>query len=184
MRGLLPPFAGTDPTTLARSPFLATMGELVAQLGGTPERRQLLRNLIAYRALLSGDGYNTGLQFIDGSFVEDIERSENRAPRDIDVFSLVDIPPKYLADRTLWSASGLQFWNTEIADRNKNKSRFALDTYALLFQELPAIGLISGVIYWYSLFSHQRTTLAWKGFVALLLDPQGDQAALITLGSS
>jgi hypothetical protein len=168
MRGLLPPFVGPNPATNIRSPYRATMVELVTQLATTPERRQLLRNLIAYRALLATDGYVNGIQFIDGSFVENIERNENRAPNDIDIFSLLETPQKYANDMILWfNGGGMLFWNNEVADRNRNKQRFALDTYALLFQQLTPMRLIEGVIYWYGLFSHQRQTFAWKGFLAL-----------------
>jgi hypothetical protein len=184
MRGLLPPFVGVDATTQDRSPYPATMAEVVTQLGTTPQRRQLLRNLIAYRALLASDGYQSGIQFIDGSFVENIEGAANRSPSDIDVFSILNAPQKYASDMTAWARSGINFWQTEIADRDKNKQRFSLDTYALLYEELTPIRLIQGVIYWYGLFSHQRDTFAWKGFLALMLDPAGDQAALASLGSA
>jgi len=184
VRGLLPPFVGADATTQERSPYPATMVDIVAQLGTTPQRRQLLRNLIAYRALLASDGYQSGIQFIDGSFVENIEGSANRPPSDIDVFSILNAPQKYLSDQATWASIGRNFWQTEIADRNKNKQRFSLDTYALLYEELQPVGLIRNVIYWYGLFSHQRDTFAWKGFVVLTLDPAGDQVALAQLGSA
>jgi hypothetical protein len=184
VRGLLPPFVGADATTQDRSPYLATMAEVVTQLGTTPQRRQLLRNLIAYRQLLAVEGYQNGVQFIDGSFVENIEGSANRPPSDIDVFSLLNAPQKYRSDPSAWASTGLTFWQTEIADRNKNKQRFSLDTYAVLYEELQPMGLIQYIIYWYGLFSHQRDTFAWKGFVVLPLDPIGDQAALALIGSN
>lgn len=180
----MPPFLGADETTHTRSPYLVTMGELAAALGSTPQRRQLLRNLIAYRAVIAGDGYQSGIQFVDGSFVENIEVTASRPPSDIDVFSILDAPAKYQSDPAAWAATGLPFWQKEVSDRDRNKTRFSLDTYADLFQEMAPLGLIDSVIYWYSLFSHQRTTLAWKGFAALVLDPAGDQVALTALGSA
>jgi hypothetical protein len=185
IRGLLPPFIGTDATTARRSPYVTTMVEVAAQLGTTPNRRQLLRNLIAYRGLLANDGYQSGVQFIDGSFVENIEDNAKRPPGDIDVLSILSVPPKYVSDPTLWTSAGLPFWRTEIADRDKNKVRYSLDTYAFLYEEfVPSpMRLINYVIYWYGLFSHQRSTFAWKGFLALGLDPVNDQAALAALGS-
>ena len=183
MRGLLPPFIGVDATTQERSPYLTNMPELVTALGTTPQRRQLLRNLISYRQLLGAEGYTSGIQFVDGSFVENVEGHSGRPPGDIDVFSILNAPQKYIVNPPEWATTGLPFWQAEIVDRDRNKLRFALDTYALLFEELQPLGLIQGTIYWYGLFSHQRGTLAWKGFAALLLDPAGDQAALATLGS-
>ncbi|WP_431303016.1 DUF6932 family protein [Sediminicoccus sp. BL-A-41-H5] len=184
MRGLLPPFIGADAATHDRSPYVSTMSELGASLGTTPERRHLLRNLIAYRALIASDGYTSGFQFIDGSFVENIEALAGRPPGDIDVFSLLDAPTKYLTNSVSWQTHGLPFWQHEIANRNHNKARFSLDTYALLFQELQPMGLIQATIYWYSLFSHQRNTFAWKGFATIPLDPAGDQVALAALGTT
>lgn len=183
LRGLLPPFIGADATTPDRSPYWVTMPELVAAFGTTPHRQQLLRNLIAYRALLAQGGYVGGIQFIDGSFVENVE-ALNRNPSDIDVFSILNAPPRYLTDPAAWQATGLPFWNAEVADRNLNKQRFSLDTYAVLFEERQAqpMNLISDIIYWYGLFSHQRTTFAWKGFAGIALDPAADQAALSALG--
>lgn len=188
LRGLLPPFNGPDATTFDRSPYVAGMTELVQAFGTTPQRKSLLSNLITYRTLLASDGYQNGIQFIDGSFVENIEATAGRPPGDIDVFSLVNVPPKYLgaAGGTDWTTTGLRFWTEEVADRNKNKLRFSLDTYAALYEELAGSpsGLIRGVIYWYSLFSHQRNTLAWKGFVAVPLNPADDATAQANLGGT
>lgn len=186
LRGLLPPFVGADATTPDRSPDWVTMPELVGTFATTPHRRQLLRNLIAYRALLAQEGYVGGIQFIDGSFVENVEALANRNPSDIDVFSVLNAPPKYLTDAAAWQATGLPFWQTEVINRDLNKQRFSLDTYAVLFEERQAqpMNLIGDIIYWYGLFSHQRDTFAWKGFAGLALDPAADQAALSALGSA
>jgi hypothetical protein len=186
MRGLLPPFVGSDAVTVDRSPYWTTMPELVAAMGTTPHRRQLLRNLITYRGLLAGEGYIGGIQFVDGSFVENVEINTNRPPSDLDVFSVLNVPPKYIPDMAAWQTVGLPFWQREVIDRDRNKLRFSLDTYAVLFEELQTrpMNLIGYIIYWYSLFSHQRGTLAWKGFAGLALDPAGDQAALSALGSA
>ena len=184
LRGLLPPFVGVDAATQDRSPYWVTMPDLAAAFGTTPHRCQLLRNLITYRALLAQEGYLGGIQFIDGSFVENVEVLANRNPRDIDVFSILNVPPKYLTDVAAWQAKGLPFWQAEVANRDLNKQRFSLDTYAVLFDERQAqpMNLISDIIYWYGLFSHQRDTFAWKGFAGLALDPAADQAALSQLG--
>lgn len=184
LRGLLPPFVGADAATQDRSPYWATMPELVAAFGTTPHRCALLRNLIAYRALLAQGGYVGGIQFIDGSFVENVEALANRDPSDIDVFSILSAPPRYLTDPAAWQATGLTFWNAEVANRDLNKQRFSLDTYAVLFEEIQVqpINYINQIIYWYGLFSHQRDTFAWKGFAGLALDPAADQVALTALG--
>lgn len=97
-RGLLPPVIGADETTRDRSPYFASMTELVATLGTTPWRENLLFGLLEYRKLLGHHGYTDGLQFIDGSFVENVEVGENRDPGDIDVFSFLMRPAAYQQD--------------------------------------------------------------------------------------
>ena len=158
------------------------MVEMATTFGTTPHRRQLLRNLISYRQLISAGGYTMGVQFFDGSFVENVEAHSGREPKDIDVFSLLHVPQQYIQDPASWSAGGLQFWAAEIQNQPLNKARFKLDTYASLVEDFPLVDLVKLVIYWYSLFSHQRDTFAWKGFVAVLLDTSQDADALTLLG--
>lgn len=180
--GLLPPIAGADEVDKDRSPYIITMPELVNALGTTPRRQRLLRNLLAYRALMYGHGYSAGIQFLDGSFVEDVERHSGREPGDIDVFSLLSIPQRYVQNPATWMPDGFNFWAGEIQNQPLNKIRFELDTYAVLIEDMPFVHLVKDVMYWYSLFSHQRLTFAWKGFVAVLLDQRQDADALLALG--
>ena len=178
----MPPFVGEPAATANRSPYIVPLGELIDTFGTTEARRALLRNLLRYRELLAGAGYVSGLQFIDGSFVESVEVTQGRAPNDIDLFSFLNAPASFLDGSSNWSLHGLPFWKDEIINRKKNKERFCLDTYAILLQERDLASLIQDAIYWYSLFSHQRETLAWKGFAAVPLDVDGDQAAKAALG--
>lgn len=181
--GLLPPIAGPTAVDRNRSPYFATPIELVQSFGTTPRRQHLLRNLLSYRSLMYNNGYLSGIQFLDGSFVENVECHSNREPGDIDVYSLLDAPEEILQNPTLWqSDQGYKFWADEIQNHPLNKKRFELDTYALLIQELPFPYLIQDVLYWYSLFSHQKLTFAWKGFVAVPLDKNQDDDAIALLG--
>lgn len=180
-QGLLPPIGGSGPTDRDRSPYIVTMSELVNSFGTTPHRQKLLRYLLTYRQLMYAGGYSSGLQFLDGSFVENVE-AQGREPRDIDVFSLVHLPDHYKKNPSSWHQGGFQFWAEEIQNQPKNKDRFKLDTYAALVEEFQLLGLLQNVMYWYSLFSHQRDTFAWKGFVAVLLDQAQDVEALTILG--
>ncbi|NEI70496.1 hypothetical protein GR212_13020 [Rhizobium lusitanum] len=154
------------------------MPEFVQAFATSIERKSLLRNLIAYRALIATDGYERGYQFFDGSFVENVEVTRGRAPKDIDVFTMLHAPQKYLDSFALWQGPGFQFWSSEIADQKLNKERFSLDTYALLIEDAPLDRMLEQVMYWYSLFSHQRDTFAWKGFVAVSFDRAQDDEAL------
>ena len=177
-QGMLPPTIGSDPTTADRSPYFVTMPDFVRSFATSPERKTLIRNLISYRALISTDGYVSGIQFLDGSFVENIEATRGRPPKDIDIFTMLNAPQKYLDNIALWHSHGFRFWSDEIAHQKRNQDRFSLDTYALLIEEAPLGQMLQQVMYWYSLFSHQRDTFAWKGFVAVPFDQAQDSDAL------
>jgi hypothetical protein len=175
-QGLLPPFLGPE-NSPARSPYHATITEFVEHFATSLHRVKLIGGLLGYRAMLAGLGYVNGLQFLDGSFVEQVEVRESRPPGDIDVFSYLVRPDKYRQDPTLWASGGLDEWQREIVDAAKNKSRFHLDTYGLADDNFDINVIIDQTIYWYSLFSHRRTTFEWKGFVRVPLSPQDDAAA-------
>jgi hypothetical protein len=176
-RGFLPPFLGADATTALRSPYDATMTELVTALGTTPERQNLLFGLIEYRALLHGFGYHYALQFVDGSFAENVEVREGRPPGDIDVFTFAMLPVQYHGDGVLWATIGFPQWENEVVNKGLNKQRYQLDTYGVIVDQVGPLGVMNATIYWYGLFSHKKVTQDWKGFVRLPLNPRDDQAA-------
>lgn len=176
-RGLMPPYIGSDATTPDRSPYDVRITEIVMELGTTPFRKRLLQGLLNYRRLLGTLGYTHGLQFIDGSFVENVEARESRSPGDIDIFSFLVRPTKYQTDPQLWQNTGYQEWATEIVDRGKNKSRFGLDTYAIAIDQQSPLNVINETVYWYSLFSHKRISHDWKGFLRVSLNAADDQSA-------
>jgi hypothetical protein len=147
-RGLLPAFEGSDETTANRSPYDATMAEVVARFGGSDERRVLIRGLLDYRGLLLRLGYTDGIQFVDGSFVENVEAREGRPPRDIDVFSFLVRPAKYRLDPALWASAGFAEWAQEVVDRPRDMARFNLDTYAVAADEHDGLRIILTTIYW------------------------------------
>jgi Family of unknown function (DUF6932) len=157
------------------------MTDLVAALGSTNHRKTLLQGLLDYRALLATLGYQTGLQFIDGTFVENVEQREQRDPGDIDVFSFLVRPQRYQQDAQLWQQTGFPEWNAEIVDFDRNKLRFGLDTYAVAVDEQGPLRLINATVYWYSLFAHKRVTHDWKGFLWVPIDAQDDATARAAL---
>ena len=180
-RGYLPPFLGADATTPARSPYDTTMSEMVAALGTSPERSNLLVGLIKYRELLGSFGYIHGVQFVDGSFVENVETREARSPGDIDVFSFLIRPPQYQSNVPHWQATGFPQWMNEVVNFALNKQRYNIDTYAIAVDQHGPLQLINETIYWYGLFSHKKVTQDWKGFLRLPLNPSDDQSALAAI---
>jgi hypothetical protein len=182
-RGFLPPFLGADETTPSRSPYDATMTELVTALGTTPPRQNLLFGLLKYRKLLGLLGYVNGVQFIDGSFVENVETRDTRDPSDIDVFSFLMQPAQYLGNIPLWQSTGFPQWVGEVVNQSLNKQRYQCDTYGIVVDQGGPLEMMNATIYWYSLFSHKKVTHDWKGFVRIPLNPADDQAALASIVS-
>lgn len=135
-------------------------------LGHTAQRRQLLRGLLAYRAKLRASGVAQGLQWINGSFAEQL----NREPNDIDVVTfcltgpLSALPPQEQA-KLVFPGS---------------KAEFRCDAY---FVELSSgvARVLEQTTYWYGLFSHRRATFEWKGLVEISLDQAQDALALADL---
>jgi hypothetical protein len=183
--GVLPPYIGADATQKAGgSPYETTLSELVVRFGTSPERtsperRDILRGYLAHRQLLIGFGIN-GMQWLDGSFVEDVESTQGRPPNDIDIVTFFVRPPA-LASQTAWDS----FWmaNERVFNPRQAKVEFKTDPYFVDVSFGP-LRVIEYATYFSGLFSHQRVTSLWKGLVKVWLDQQQDDAnALQLLGT-
>jgi len=90
--GLLPPILPREePISARRAPYEATIAEVVQRFSTSPERRIILEGLLRFRRALFETGLERGFQWLNGSFFENIEALENRAPRDIDVVTFFDL---------------------------------------------------------------------------------------------
>jgi hypothetical protein len=69
------------------------MSEVVLRYGVTAERAAILTGLLDYRAALRNVGIMDGFQWLDGSFVEDVEAIRSRPPSDIDVVTFAHPGP-------------------------------------------------------------------------------------------
>src|SRR5580765_8823208 len=92
--GVLPPFLGPDPagSSAAMSPYRVSIDSFVATYATTPERNTILQGFLRFRHDLRAIGI-TGWQWLDGSFLENIEALESRAPHDLDVVTFFVRPP-------------------------------------------------------------------------------------------
>ena len=178
--GVLPPYVGPDPAQIAGvSPYETTLSELVTRFGTSPERREILRGYLAHRRMLLGYGIN-GVQWLDGSFVEDVESTQSRSPNDVDVVTFFARPPN-LADQNSWAA--FLGANQTVFMPPLAKAHFKTDPYFVDVSFGPLF-VIDQAAYWSGLFSHQRVTSLWKGLVKVWLDPQRDDVnALQLLGT-
>ena len=176
---VLPPFVGDSPRQAAlASPYPVTASELVARLGSTPARRVLLQGLFSYRQALRDLGFSDGFQWLDGSFVEDIEAHENRPPNDVDVVTFSYKP----AGLSVVEVNALLSANPDVFVLARTRQRFGCDAYVVPLDTAPE-RLVERAAYYQGLFSHRRSDNVWKGLLILPLQSD-DSAAVATLSRS
>ncbi|MDR0183248.1 hypothetical protein P8609_09735 [Lysobacter sp. UC] len=131
----------------------------------------LLRDLFEYRRQLRELGLRDAFQWIDGSFLEDVEMQRGRPPGDIDLVTFFVRPV---------DAVGQEEWGAFVAEHAAafEAEGLALDCYAVDMSVPPAV-VVRQTAYWYGLFSHQRETALWKGMVQL--DLAADDTAALTM---
>lgn len=164
--GIIPPFSGIgpggDPSSM--SPYEADPLEIVLRFGTSEKRREILGKWLDHRTALRGIGFETGFQWLDGSFLEEKE------PNDLDIVSFVYPPAGLTTEEQLTS-----FWNSNLGllERNRVKSDFLLDAFFLDLSGNPE-ALVSLARYYLQLFSHQRESYLWKGMVQVPLEGAKD----------
>lgn len=164
LAGVLPPYMG-DPTDAQRSPYETTTLELAERLGTTSHRLMIIEGYLNYRDALRAAGFTKGVQWLDGSFMED------KTPNDIDVVTWVNRP------MDIPTQQKLLFEHPVVFDPPRSKKHYFTDGY-LINLATPGINFLREATYWFGLFSHQRVSERWKGMLAVELDaPGSDQAA-------
>ena len=115
----------------------------------------------------------TGFQWLDGSFLEDIEQRDGRPPRDLDVVTVY-----WGYDLAFQTALVTKF--PEVANPTLAKAQYSLDHYPFDAGFSPELTL-DQTRYWISLFSHNRLGV-WKGMLRIELNtPVEDAAARLEL---
>ena len=161
--GALPPFIGLEATDRSGvSPYSASASEILAHLGQTPERRQLISGLLAYRAALRAIGIVSGYQLIDGSFTEDCETVRGRPPDDIDLVTYATLPVAPGDVRAFMQA------NLAVFNPNQTKAQYSCHAFFIDLSKPPTL-LVEDTTYFFGLFSHQRVSALWKGMLKLPL---------------
>lgn len=168
---VLPPFVGDEPgVRAAMSPYEADILEFVQRFGTSQERVAILRGLLSFRNELRAIGIVDGWQWMDGSFVENIEQIRRRPPADIDLVTFSRVPGNIVEKRQVVVA------NMDLFDRNRTKARFSCDAFFVDLDKKPEL-LVDDTRYWFGLFSHQRDTSLWKGMVKIPLQVDDDAAS-------
>lgn len=164
--GLLPPIDPDLPTSPDRSPYPVSLKDVVMRFSTSPERRAVMKGFLAYRAELHRLGLIDGFQWLDGSFLENVEMIERRAPKDIDVVFFFHAPVNDISDD-----------DAQLFDQAVAKDRFKVDAYFVELDQVTPRELAFWSAYWYSMWSHRRTQ-AWKGFLQIELAPTEDAEVL------
>ena len=139
----------------------------------------MLNGFFKYRAALHEVGLVSGFQWLDGSFLENVEVLEVRAPNDIDVVTFFDLP-EGKSQGDIFQQFPELFPTTRTAHL-KLKEMYCVDAYLEHLGKAPS-RLVRQSSYWYSMWSHRRNQ-AWKGFVQIDLAPSADAQATAQLES-
>lgn len=170
---VLPPFLGQSHSSATASPYEANATELVARFATSPERIALLHGLFRYRAALGALGFCQGFQWLDGSFVENVEQVRGQPPQDIDVVTFVH-PPASLAAHEI---SAMMQQHPELFNRQQCRDQFGCDTF-LVRLNVPAQRLVRETSFWHGFFSHRRDDQVWKGVLQLPLSSDDNEAKM------
>lgn len=168
--GVLPPIRPSAPgSSPDRSPYVVDLAMVFDRFATSPQRITILDGLLRFRAGLHNMGITSGFQWLDGSFLEQVEIVESRAPRDMDVVTFFDLPQGQDQD-TLVQHHGLLFNQVHV------KATYAMDAYFVVLGQPTNAWQVKNIAYWYSMWSHRRDGL-WKGFVQVDLNPAQDSIA-------
>jgi hypothetical protein len=168
-QGVLPPVDPSDSVSRYRSPYTVSLDDFVLRFSTSLERLNILNGLLSFRSALHGSGLIRGFQWLNGSFLENIELLESRHPRDIDVVTFYYTP----ADQT---QETLLKGHPQLFNHDDNKSNYHVDAYFIdLNGGIPEY-LIFNSAYWYSIWSHRRNAL-WKGYLQIDLSQTDDHIA-------
>ncbi len=172
---VLPPHLGNPINRTQLSPYPCTILELCHHFSTSQQRIIILKNYVSFRQRMTNEGILYGFQWLDGSFIENVETSQQRSPRDLDVVTFyggLSIP-----QQTAIRGSFPEFANPTLA-----KTNYLLDHYPVDYSFSPDV-TVEQTRYWIQLFTHNRLGV-WKGMLRLPLNtPIDDQHALDYLNS-
>lgn len=166
-----PPHIG-NPTDISQlSPYLSNSFEFTKHFATSAQRVEILNGLLKFRKKLNNVGVIEGFQWLDGSFTENIEITEGRAPRDLDIVTLFNL--NILSQHQI---AEIQNNFKDFFDSEMSKINYKLDHYPFNYMMDPLF-TIDYSRYWIQLFSHNRLGV-WKGIIRLELNtPELDNRA-------
>lgn len=151
---VLPPHVGDVTQSANMSPYRVSSLEVAERFSTSPERATILLGWLDLRADLRRLNLGGGFQWLDGSFLEDVEKIRGVPPNDLDTvtFFLAPVGP---VDPILAAV---------IQNHTATKNRYRVDHYLVPLADRPE-RLVDQTRFWFGLFSHQKSTAVWKGMV-------------------
>ncbi len=172
-RGVLPPNNPNAPKSWDRSPYTVSLTDLILRFGTSPERNTILSGFLKFRSALHAAGLVDGFQWVNGSFVENIETIQERSPFDIDTVTFFHLPDGK-TEQSLASSAPRLFENDKI------KQDYSVDAYFVSLTCEKPEPLVAQSAYWYSIWSHRRRG-EWKGYLQIDLSSTDDAEAQANL---
>ena len=167
---VIPPHLGNPTLPADVSPYKCTSAELCEKFATSPKRIDILKGFLSFRAKLNTFGLVNGFQWLDGSFLEDVETREQRPPNDLDLVTI------YWGYDFNFQTNLIQNF-PEFADSNLSKQNYLLDHYPFDAGHSPVL-TVDFSRYWVQLFSHNRDAV-WKGMLQIQSNtPNEDAQAL------
>jgi hypothetical protein len=154
------------------SPYKVTLEEVVDRFATSPERMDIMDGLLRYRSKLRSNGATVGFQWLDGSFVEDVEATRGRPPNDIDIVTFLPITQYLALQNNIASDPSL----SSLIVKKLAKVEYKCDVHFVQLGFPDQAFLVDAVRYYCGLFSHRRDTLVWKGMLQVPLDSSNDDA--------
>lgn len=172
---VLPPCSTDGGKVREISPYLSTIEEFVDRFSTSAARKALLLRLLDFRAELYRLGID-GFQWLDGSFVENIEMQAQRDPKDIDAVTFVRKPPDGSDFERIARENGIWF-------PRQVKNTYGIDNFWVHLALRPD-NLVKVATFWHGLFTHRRSDQLWKGMVTVsIFDKGADDRARQRLSS-
>lgn len=177
LQGVIPPIRpGLQGHDADRSPYKAPLDTFVNAMGKSHARIEILDGLLQFRSEIYKLGISTGFQWLNGSFSENVEITEGRDPRDVDVVTFLQLPAGE-DEASVLAKNHLLF------DHDYVKKIYKVDSYWEILGKPMDGHSIQQISYWYSMWSHRRDGI-WKGFVQVDLTSAQDAIAIQTLAQA
>lgn len=169
---VLPPHLSNPTVRADLSPYISDTLEFSKRFATSKERVDILKKYLLFRSRINQVGLIDGFQWLDGSFTQNIEKSESRPPKDLDLIT-------FYAGLTQKMINDILKNFEEFINSRLSKSVYKLDHFGIDYgMNSNRESIIENTRYWLQLFTHTRLSV-WKGMVRIELNtPLIDEEAV------